>query len=91
MQQEILIAIVGSAGIASIVSGIFLLINENLRRRSEQKQLKMEIALKLVKLKDEQVGEAKKNAPQGTKIIWIDPSDNLKEYLKRISKIWKEI
>ncbi len=91
MQQEVLIAIVSSAGIASLVSGIFILINEHQRRKSEEKQLKMEVALKLVKLKDEQVGEAKKNAPQGTRVIWMDPSDNLKAYLKRINMIWKKI
>ena len=68
-----------------------MMINEHQRRKSEEKQLKMGVALKLVKLKDEQVGEAKKNAPQGTKVIWMDPSHNLKEYLKKINMIWKEI
>ena len=93
MSIDILITIIGSAGVASIVSGLFLLINDHLKRVSEEKTLKMEIALKLTKMKDEQVGEIVKRTPSGTKITvtWIDPSDNLKEYLKRIKKLWNEI
>jgi len=93
MSIDILITIIGSAGVASIVSGLFLLVNDHLKRVSEEKRLKMEIALKLTKMKDEQVGEIVKRTPAGTKITvtWLDPSDNLKEYLKRIKKLWNEI
>ena len=91
MLNEILIVIISSAAVASLISGLFFLINEHLRRKSEEKQLKMRIALKLTKMKDEQVEGVVNRAKGQVEATWVDPSDNLKEYLKRVKDMWKKI
>ena len=84
--QIVLTSVVISAIISSVISGIFLILNEIFRKKSDEKKLKFEAALKLTKMRDEQIGEILKRTDR--LIRWPAPLKTFSKTFKSVEKIW---
>lgn len=87
MSPDLVITILTSTVISSIVSGICLLINEYLRRKSEEKRIMLETAIRLTQLRGEQTLEVIKMSSK--KVLWPAPINTFEKTLRLVEKIWE--
>jgi hypothetical protein len=78
--------ILTSAVVSSLFSGIFLIINDYLRRKSEEKRIMLEVAIKLTELRNEQTLEIIKRTTR--KVLWPAPLNTFEKTFKSVSDIW---
>lgn len=90
MQPNIFIIILTSAVISSIISGIFLFINDHFRRKSEEKRFLVEAALKLTKMEDERKGEIAKYLRINEKMPWPISEESFINTFNKIKKLWNK-
>lgn len=86
MQINYFTIILTSAVISALISGIFLIWSDWLRRKSEEKRLILEIAIKLTKFRDEQIGEILKRTNK--KVLWPAPLNTFEKTVKEVFRIW---
>lgn len=91
MPDNILSIIFTSAVVSSVFSGIFLFINDHLRRESEEKRFIVEAALKLTKMEDERKGEVAKYLRTNEKMPWPVSEKSFNQFLDKIKNRWKTI
>jgi len=91
MDKELLIVILTSSAVASVISGIFVMLNEHFRRKSEERQVITKTALKLTEItesRNREIIKAIKEKGGKTQIAY--PEKKYEEYIKLIKKIWNE-
>jgi hypothetical protein len=79
--MSLLTLILTSAVVSALVSGVFLMLNDGLRRKSEEKRFKLDAALQLTKMRDEQKGQAGDTD-------FTDPAHTLISYRNQIERLW---
>lgn len=89
MDTTLISVILTSAVVSALISGVFLIINDSLRRTSEEKRFKIDATLKLTELAHGQLNELLKYKTSENK--WQIPKV-IKTFLafrKRIEDVWK--
>jgi len=81
------ITILTSVVTASLISSIFILLNDHLRRKSEEKRFMLETALKLTELRNDQILQVLKRTDR--KIRWAAPVNTFNKTLKMVKDIWE--
>ncbi|MEK7071258.1 MAG: hypothetical protein AAB966_05620 [Patescibacteria group bacterium] len=79
--------ILTSALVSSLFSGVFLIFNDWLRRRSEEKRIMLETAIKLTELRNEQTVEIIKRTSK--KVLWPAPLNTFEKTFRAVEDIWK--
>ncbi|SRR6266699_5778193 len=93
MQPNIWIVIFTSAVVSTFISGLFTIGNDWLRRKSEEKRFKLEVALKLTDMKQEQkklLFDANIKTGGDFKEYLAHPLTNFVYHLWHIERLWKE-
>lgn len=85
--MEIVGVILTSVVVSSLVSGIFLIINDFLRRKSEEKRVMLETAIKLTEFRNNQIVEALKRTDK--KVFWPAPISTFEKTFKFVKDIWE--
>lgn len=78
--------ILTSVVISGLVSGVFLLLNDVLRRRSEEKRTIFETAAHLSELRQNQIIEIIKRTDK--KVLWPAALNTFEKTFKEVSDIW---
>jgi hypothetical protein len=78
--------ILTSAAVSAIISGVFLIFNDYLRRKSEEKRVLLETAIKLTELRNEQITEIIKITSK--KVLIPAPLNTFEKTFKRVEAIW---
>lgn len=78
--------ILTSVVVSALISGVFLLINEILRQKSEEKRIRIEIAIRLTKMRDEQIGEIIRKTNK--KVLWPSSLNTFEKTFKAVEEIW---
>lgn len=84
--MNIILIVLTSAVISALISGLFLLVNDLLRRKSEEKRVMLEIAIKLSKMRDEQIGEILKRTKK--RVLWPSPLNTFEKTYREVFRIW---
>lgn len=78
--------ILTSVVISGLVSGVFLLLNDRLRRKSEEKRTIFETAATLTELRQNQIIEILKRTNK--KVLWPAALNTFEKTFKEVSDIW---
>lgn len=78
--------ILTSVVISTLVSGALLLLNDNLRRKSEEKRTIFETAARLTELRQNQIIETIKRTDK--KVLWPAALNTFEKTFKEVSDIW---
>jgi hypothetical protein len=81
------ITILTSAAVASIISSVSLILNDFFRRKSEEKRVLLETAIKLTELRNEQTLEIIKRTAK--KVLWPAPLNTFEKTFKSVKDIWE--
>jgi hypothetical protein len=87
MSIDLFDIILTSAVVSSLISGVFLIINDYLRRKSEEKRVMLETAIKLTELRNEQTLEIIKRTAK--KVLWPAPLNTFEKTFKSVKDIWE--
>lgn len=78
--------ILTSVVVSGLVSGIFLLLNDRLRRKSEEKRTIFDTAARLTELRQNQIIELIKRTDK--KVLWPAALNTFEKTFKEVSGIW---